>query len=54
MIRSVSAVPVLVITARDDEAEIVRIRAVLRRAEAGVPKAKEPLEVGRLRLDARA
>ena len=76
MIRSVSAVPVLVITARDDEAEIVRaldagaddyvikpfgadqiearIRAVLRRAEAGVPKAKEPLEVGRLRLDVRA
>ena len=76
MIRSVSAVPVLVITARDDEAEIVRaldagaddyvikpfgadqiearIRAVLRRAEAGVPKASEPLEVGGLRLDARA
>ena len=74
MIRSVSAVPVLVITARDDEAEIVRaldagaddyvikpfgadqiearIRAVLRRAEAGVPKADEPLEVGGLRLDA--
>jgi len=74
MIRSVSAVPVLVITARDDEAEIVRaldagaddyvikpfgadqiearIRAVLRRAEAGVPKASEPLEVGGLRLDA--
>jgi len=65
-----------VITARDDEAEIVRaldagaddyvikpfgadqiearIRAVLRRAEAGVPKASEPLEVGGLRLDARA
>ena len=76
MIRSVSAVPVLVITARDDEAEIVRaldagaddyvikpfgadqiearIRAVLRRAEAGVPKAGGPLEVGGLRLDARA
>jgi DNA-binding response OmpR family regulator len=76
MIRSVSAVPVLVITARDDEAEIVRaldagaddyvikpfgaeqiearIRAVLRRAEAGVPKAGEPLEVGGLRLDVRA
>jgi two-component system, OmpR family, KDP operon response regulator KdpE len=76
MIRSVSAVPVLVITARDGEAEIVRaldagaddyvikpfgadqiearIRAVLRRAEAGVPKASEPLEVGGLRLDARA
>jgi DNA-binding response OmpR family regulator len=69
-------VPVLVITARDDEAEIVRaldagaddyvikpfgaeqiearIRAVLRRAEAGVPKAGEPLEVGGLRLDVRA
>jgi DNA-binding response OmpR family regulator len=67
---------VLVITARDDEAEIVRaldagaddyvikpfgaeqiearIRAVLRRAEAGVPKAGEPLEVGGLRLDVRA
>jgi len=76
MIRSVSAVPVLVITARDGEAEIVRaldagaddyvikpfgadqiearIRAVLRRAEASVPKAGEPLEVGGLRLDARA
>jgi two-component system, OmpR family, KDP operon response regulator KdpE len=76
MIRSVSAVPVLVITARDDEAEIVRaldagaddyvikpfgadqiearIRAVLRRAEAGSPKAGEPLEVAGLRLDARA
>ena len=76
MIRSVSAVPVLVVTARDDEAEIVRaldagaddyvikpfgadqiearIRAVLRRAEAGVPKAAGPLEVGGLRLDARA
>ncbi len=74
MIRSVSTVPVLVITARDDEAEIVRaldagaddyvikpfgadqiearIRAVLRRAESGVPKAGEPLEVGGLRLDA--
>jgi DNA-binding response OmpR family regulator len=69
-------VPVLVITARDDEAEIVRaldagaddyvikpfgadqiearIRAVLRRAEAGVSRAREPLEVGGLRLDARA
>jgi DNA-binding response OmpR family regulator len=74
MIRSVSTVPVLVITARDDEAEIVRalnagaddyvtkpfgadqiearIRAVLRRAEAGSPRAGEPLEVGGLRLDA--
>ena len=74
MIRSVSTVPVLVITARDDEAEIVRaldagaddyvikpfgadqiearIRAVLRRAVSGVPKAGEPLEVGGLRLDA--
>jgi len=74
MIRSVSTVPVLVITARDDEAEIVRaldagaddyvikpfgadqiearIRAVLRRAEAGSPKAGELLEVGGLRLDA--
>jgi DNA-binding response OmpR family regulator len=69
-------VPVLVITARDDEAEIVRaldagaddyvikpfgggqiearIRAVLRRAEAGSQDAGEPLEVGGLRLDARA
>jgi two-component system KDP operon response regulator KdpE len=76
MIRSVSAVPVLVITARDDEAEIVRaldagaddyvikpfgadqiearIRAVRRRAEAGAPKAGGLLEVGGLRLDARA
>ena len=76
MIRSVSTVPVLVVTARDDEAEIVRaldagaddyvikpfgadqiearIRAVLRRAEAGTPKAGEPLEVGGLRLDASA
>jgi len=76
MIRSVSTVPVLVITARDDEAEIVRaldagaddyvvkpfgagqiearIRAVLRRTKAGSPKAGEPLEVGGLRLDARA
>jgi two-component system KDP operon response regulator KdpE len=76
MIRSVSAVPVLVITARDDEAEIVRaldagaddyvvkpfgadqiearIRAVLRRAEAGSPQTGEPLEVGGLRLDAGA
>jgi two-component system, OmpR family, KDP operon response regulator KdpE len=76
MIRSVSTVPVLVITARDDEAEIVRaldagaddyvvkpfgsdqiearIRAVLRRAEAGVVKAREPLEVGGLWLDAGA
>ena len=76
MIRSVSTVPVLVVTARDDEAEIVRaldagaddyvikpfgadqiearIRAVLRRAEAGTPKAGEPLEVGGLRLDAGA
>jgi DNA-binding response OmpR family regulator len=31
-----------------------RIRAVLRRAEAGVPKAGEPLEVGGLRLDVQA
>ena len=76
MIRSISTVPVLVITARDDEAEIVRaldagaddyvikpfgadqiearIRAVLRRAEAGSVKAEEPLEVGELRLDAGA
>lgn len=76
MIRSVSTVPVLVITARDDEAEIVRaldagaddylvkpfgadqiearIRAVLRRAEAGVAKAGEPLEVGGLWVDAGA
>jgi len=76
MIRSVSTVPVLVITARDDEAEIVRaldagaddyvikpfganqiearIKAVLRRAEAGSPRASEPLEVGGLRLDAGA
>ena len=76
MIRSVSTVPVLVITARDDEAEIVRaldagaddyvvkpfggdqiearIRAVLRRAEAGSPQTGEPLEVGGLRLDAGA
>jgi two-component system KDP operon response regulator KdpE len=76
MMRSVSAVPVLVITARDDEAEIVRaldagaddyvikpfgsgqiearIRAVLRRADAGITKAGEPLEVGGLRLDAGA
>ena len=76
MIRSVSMVPVLVVTARDDEAEIVRaldagaddyvikpfgadqiearIRAVLRRAEAGSPKDGAPLEVGGLRLDARA
>jgi DNA-binding response OmpR family regulator len=76
MIRSVSAVPVLVVTARDDEAEIVRaldagaddyvikpfgvnqiearIRAVLRRAEAGTPRTGEPLEVGGLRLDAGA
>jgi DNA-binding response OmpR family regulator len=76
MIRSVSAVPVLVITARDDEAEIVRaldagaddyvikpfgadqiearVNAVRRRAEAGKPKTREPLEVGGLRLDARA
>jgi two-component system KDP operon response regulator KdpE len=76
MIRSVSSVPVLVITARDDEADIVRaldagaddyvikpfgadqiearIRAVLRRAEAGSPNAGEPLEVGGLRLDAGA
>ena len=75
MIRSVSTVPVLVITARDDETEIVRaldagaddyvikpfganqiearIRAVLRRAEAGGAK-DEPLEVGGLRLDAGA
>jgi len=67
---------VLVITARDDEAEIVRaldagaddyvvkpfgadqiearIRAVLRRAEAGSPQTGEPLEVGGLRLDAGA
>jgi two-component system KDP operon response regulator KdpE len=76
MIRSVSAVPVLVITARDDETEIVRaldagaddyvikpfgaeqiearIRAVLRRAEAGSARVREPLEVGGLRLDAGA
>ena len=76
MIRSVSTVPVLVITARDDEAEIVRaldagaddyvikpfganqiearIKAVLRRAEAGSPRPGEPLEVGGLRLDAGA
>src|SRR5215469_10610799 len=76
MIRSVSTVPVLVITARDDETEIVRaldagaddyvikpfganqiearIKAVLRRAEAGSPRAGEPLEVGGLRLDAGA
>jgi len=76
MIRSVSTVPVLVITARDDEAEIVRaldagaddyvvkpfgadqiearIRAVLRRAEAGTPRAGAALEVGGLRLDAGA
>lgn len=76
MIRSVSTVPVLVITARDDEAEIVRaldagaddyvikpfgadqiearIRAVLRRADTGSPRAGEPLEVGGLRLDAGA
>ena len=75
MIRSVSAVAVLVITARDDEAEIVRaldagaddyvikpfgadqiearIRAVLRRAEAGSAK-DGPFEVGALRLDAGA
>ena len=76
MIRSVSTVPVLVITARDEEAEIVRaldagaddyvikpfgadqiqarIRAVLRRAEAGGARAGEPLKVGGLRLDAGA
>jgi two-component system, OmpR family, KDP operon response regulator KdpE len=76
MIRSVSTVPALVITARDDEPEIVRaldagaddyvikpfgadqiearIRAVLRRAEAGGAKAVEPLNVGGLRLDAGA
>jgi DNA-binding response OmpR family regulator len=76
MIRSVSTVPVLVITARDNEADIVqaldagaddyvikpfgadqidaRIRAVLRRAEAGSPKAGGPVEVGGLRLDAGA
>jgi len=74
MIRSVSTVPVLVVTARDDETEIVRaldagaddyvikpfgadqiearIRAVLRRAEAGSPKAVQAVEVGGLRLDA--
>jgi two-component system, OmpR family, KDP operon response regulator KdpE len=76
MIRGVSAVPVLVITARDDESEIIRvldagaddyvikpfgagqiearIRAVLRRAEAGAAKEECPLEVGGLRLDAYA
>lgn len=76
MIRSVSKVPVLVVTARDDEAEIVRaldagaddyvikpfgadqiearIRAVLRRAEAGTPQTGQAVEVGGLRLDARA
>jgi DNA-binding response OmpR family regulator len=73
MIRSVSAVPVLVITARDDETQIIRaldagaddyvikpfgaaqiearVRAVIRRAEAGAAAAEGPLEVGGLRLD---
>jgi DNA-binding response OmpR family regulator len=76
MIRSVSDVPVLVITARDSEAEIIRaldegaddyvikpfggaqiearIRAVLRRADAGSARGSGPLEVGGLRLDAGA
>jgi DNA-binding response OmpR family regulator len=74
MLRAVSPVPVIVTTARDDEAEIVkllrsgaddylvkpfglaqldaRIDAVLRRAAA--PEADGVVEVGGLRIDARA
>jgi DNA-binding response OmpR family regulator len=76
MLRAISKVPVVVITARDDEATIIRvldagaddyvvkpfgggqiearIRAVLRRADAGRPEAPGPLTVGSLRLDADA
>jgi two-component system KDP operon response regulator KdpE len=75
MLRAVSAVPVIVATARDTEAEIVRvldagaddylvkpfsaaqlearIRAVLRRA-AGGAAGDAAVEIGRLRVDARA
>ena len=76
MLRAISKVPVVVITARDDEATIIRvldagaddyvvkpfgggqiearIRAVLRRADAGRPEAPGALTVGSLRLDADA
>jgi len=67
MIRAVSAVPVVVITARDDETEIIRvldagaddyvikpIRAVLRRADQTDATRAGPLEVGGLRLDSGA
>jgi two-component system, OmpR family, KDP operon response regulator KdpE len=71
MIRAVSQVPVIVATARDEEASVIqaldrgaddylvkpfgagqldaRIRAVLRRG--GKPAAREPIEVGGLRVD---
>jgi DNA-binding response OmpR family regulator len=73
MLRAVSSVPVLVITAQDDEKEIIRvldagaddyvvkpfgtgqiearIRALLRRVNAGAAQRVSPLQVGGLRLD---
>jgi DNA-binding response OmpR family regulator len=76
MLRSVSAVPVVVATARDEEADIVRaldcgaddyivkpfgaaqldarIRAVLRRSQAGSVTSQPPLVVGELRVDTAA
>ena len=76
MLRAVSSVPVLVITAQDEETEIIRvldagaddyvvkpfgtgqiearIRALLRRASAGLAQRSAPLRVGGLLLDPEA